>query len=66
MIQFSVSTQFSSIWAIDRTLSGATTPVQKGYGSDGNGRVLYKAPALLEPHNQVLLCNTKNLIFVQS
>ena len=25
-IQFGISTQFSSIWSIDRTLSGATTP----------------------------------------
>ena len=25
-IQFSISTQFSSIWPIDRILSGATTP----------------------------------------
>ena len=35
-IQFSISTQFSSIWPIDRTLSGATTPGQSGPGSDGN------------------------------
>ena len=35
-IQFSISTQFSSIWPIDRTLSGATTPGQSGHGSDGN------------------------------
>ena len=27
-IQFSISTQFSCIWHIDRTLSGATTPGQ--------------------------------------
>ena len=27
--------QFSSIWPIDRTLSGATTPGQSGPGSDG-------------------------------
>ena len=26
----------SSIWTIDRTLSGATTPSQSGPGSDGN------------------------------
>ena len=35
-IQFSISTQFSSIWPIDRTLSGATTLGQSGTGSDGN------------------------------
>ena len=28
--------QFSSIWPIDRTLSGATTPGQSGRGNDGN------------------------------
>ena len=26
LIQFNISTQFSSIWPIDRALSGATTP----------------------------------------
>ena len=35
-IQFSLSPQFSSIWPIDRTVSGATTPGQNGPGSDGN------------------------------
>ena len=39
-IQFSISTLFSSIWPIDRTLSGATTPSQSGPGSDGNEGVL--------------------------
>ena len=38
--QFSISTQFSSIWSRDRTLSGAITPGQSGPGSDGNERVL--------------------------
>ena len=33
--------QFSSIWPIDRTLSGATTPSQSGPGSDGNEGVLH-------------------------
>ena len=32
--------QFSSIWPIDRTLSGATTPRQGGPESDGNEEVL--------------------------
>ena len=32
--------QFSSIWPIDRTLSGATTLGQSGPGSDGNKAVL--------------------------
>ena len=36
IIQFSISTLFSSTWPIDKTLSGATTPVQSGPGSDDN------------------------------
>ena len=39
-IQFSVRRLFSSIWPIDRALSGATTPGQHGLGSDGNEGVL--------------------------
>ena len=39
-IQFSMSTQFSSILPIDRTLSGSTIPSQSGFGSDGNEGVL--------------------------
>ena len=39
-IQFSISTQFSSIWSINRTLSGATTPGQSGPESDSDERVL--------------------------
>ena len=35
-IQFSISTQFSSIQPIDRTLPGTITPGQSGPGSDGN------------------------------
>ena len=31
----------SSIWPIDRTLSGATTPGQSGPGSNGNEGVLH-------------------------
>ena len=41
MIQFSISTQFSSIWPIDRTLISATTPGQSEPGSDGNKEVLH-------------------------
>ena len=46
----------SSIWSIDRTLSGATTPNQSGPGSDGKEKVLRipKAPAPLEPHHQIV------------
>ena len=40
-IQFSISTQFCSIWPIYRTLSGAISPSQSGPGSDGNDRVLH-------------------------
>ena len=36
-----VSIQFSLIWSIDRTLSGATTPDQSRSGSDGNEEVLH-------------------------
>ena len=35
-----MSTQFSSIWPINRTLSGATIPGQSEPGSDGNKGVL--------------------------
>ena len=41
VIKFSISTQFSSIWHIDRTLSATITPGQSGPGSDGNEWVLY-------------------------
>ena len=40
-IQFSISTHFSSIWPIDRTLSTATTRSQSGPGSDGNEGALH-------------------------
>ena len=39
-IQFSISTQFSSILPIDRTLSGAITPGQTETECDGNEEVL--------------------------
>ena len=39
-IQFSISTQFSSIWPTARTLSGTTILGQSGPGSDGNEGVL--------------------------
>ena len=40
IIQFSISTLFSSIWPIDRTLSGATTPGQSEPVCNGNKEVL--------------------------
>ena len=39
-MQFSINKQFSSIWALDRTLSSATTSGQSGPESDGNDGVL--------------------------
>ena len=39
-IQLSLSTQFSSIWPIDRNLSGATTSGQSGPWSNGYEGVL--------------------------
>ena len=39
-IQFSISTPFSCIWPIDRTLSSATTSGQSGRGNDGNKGVI--------------------------
>ena len=39
-IRFSKSTQYSSTWPIERTLSGATIPSQSGTGSDGNKGVI--------------------------
>ena len=44
---------------LDRALSGATTPGQSGPGSDGNEGVP-KAPALLEPHHQIVLCHIQD------
>ena len=40
-IQFSIRWQFSFIWPIDRTISGATTPGECGPGNDGNKGVLH-------------------------
>ena len=57
IIQFNISTLFSSVRPIDRTLSGATTQGQTGPGSDGNeGVTLYspKAVVLPEPHHQII------------
>ena len=40
-IQVSISTQFSSIWPIDRTFLSATTPGQSEPESNGNEGVLF-------------------------
>ena len=39
-IQFSVMTQFSSIWPRDRTLSDAASPDLSGSENDGNEKVI--------------------------
>ena len=48
--------QFSSIWLIDRNLSGVTTLGQTGPGSKGNEEVLHIliAPASMEPHHVIV------------
>ena len=59
-IEFSKRMQFSSIWPINRTLSGTNTPGQSRPRSDGYERgTLHspKAPALLKPHQQIVLCH---------
>ena len=50
-IKFSISTQFSSIWPIDRTISDATSP-DLGAMAMNEYSVFPKAPSLLEPHHQ--------------
>ena len=40
-IQFSISHFLCTIWLLDRTLSGATTPSQSGPGSNGNEGILH-------------------------
>ena len=40
-IQFSISTQFSSIWPIDRIISGATNRDESGPESDSNEGFLF-------------------------
>ena len=56
-IQFSISTYFSFIWLSDRTLSGATTPVQSKLGSFDNKEVscIPQSSSItgLEPHHQI-------------
>ena len=51
----------SSIWSIDRTLSGATTLGQSGPGSDGN-----ELRALLESHYLIVLCHIRDICWVKS
>ena len=46
-----MSIQFSSIWPIEKTVSGTTTPDQDRPGVDGNE--FPKAPVLLEPYYHI-------------
>ena len=52
----------SSIWSIDRTLSGIPTPGLSEPESDGNEKdsEFPKAPALLKPHHQIVLCHNQD------
>ena len=55
-MQFSISTHFSSIWPINKTLSGASTPGHSGSGSEGKKEYFAfpQTPVLLEPHHQIV------------
>ena len=57
VIQFSISTHFSSIWPIDKTILGATTPGFSGLESDGNEGVICipESSSIMEPHHQIIL-----------
>ena len=59
-IKFCISTQFRSIWPMDRTLSGDTTPDQRAIAIKGNPD-FSKAPALLEPHHQIFSCHIQEI-----
>ena len=63
---YAYSLSDSSVWPIDRTLSGSSTPSQSGPGKDGNEGVLWisKAPAFLEPHHQIVSCHIKEKFFL--
>ena len=64
-IQFSISTQFSSIWSIYWTLSGATFPGKSEPGSDGNqGYYAFpKAPGLLEHLPEIVKCHIQESLW---
>ena len=63
VIQFSISTQLSSIWFINRTLSGVTTPARVDLGAMAMKEysAFTKAPALLEPHQQMFSVISRTL-----
>ena len=67
-IHFTISTQFSSIWPIDRTQPGATTSGQSGPGSDGNeGAFCLALIICLHTLKQLreLQSNTNSFIYTQ-
>ena len=55
-IQFSISTQFSSIWPIDWTPSGATSPGESGPGSNYIEEVLCILQSSSIIHHQIVSC----------
>ena len=62
-IQFIISTQFSSIWPIDRTLEVLPLPVRvdlKAIAMKGFS-IFPKAPALLELHHQIVYCHIQDM-----
>ena len=51
----------SSIWPIDRTLTGTTTPGQSGLGNDGNEGVLnIPLSSRPKPHHQIIYCHIQD------
>ena len=58
-IQFKISSQFSFIWRIERTLSVANTLGQGTMAMKGYSK-FPKAPASLEPHNQIVYCQIQH------
>ena len=57
-IQLSISTQFSSIWHIDRTL---WVKVDLGAMAMKEYSTFPNAPTLLEPHHQIVLCHIQDI-----
>ena len=54
----------SSIWPIDRSLSGATSPAQSKPGSDGNEGLLHVPQSFwVKPHHHLALNNLQSLIY---
>ena len=62
-IQVSISSQFSSIWPIDTTLPGATTPGQSGPGSDSNVGIFRIPESSSNTRTSLSDCNGRLLPF---